>query len=338
MTPDELFPSPALYAQKLERDAVFVLRLSEADYRAASFLDERVQTPAMQGAWLPYAEVERAAAVASDGVPLHFIFHTGHVGSTLLSRLIDEAGAVLGLREPLPLRTLAEAADTLERPGGLTAEHFDALLATFLKLWSRGFATTRAVVLKATSSSGRLAPRLMAAGADAKAVYLNLKAEPYLATLLAGANSLNDLRGFERERTARLAALLGASPRAATTIGELAAMSWLAESLTQARALEAAGARLLPLDFEAMLRDPGATVVRVLEHFAIAAPPGFAAAVARSPVLTRYSKAPQQFAYSPAMRAQLLAQARAEFGGEIRRGLGYLNEIARVDDRVAAVL
>ena len=329
----ELAQTPALYPQKYDaaRDAVYFVRLNEAAYRAASFLDDRVLTPGMQGAWRPFAEVASATQGAGGALPLHFIFHTGHVGSTLLSRLIDEAGGVLGLREPLPLRTLAEMSDM---PGG--GETFEARLAIFVRLWRRGFPGTKAVVLKATSSSGRLAPAAMRAAAGSKAVYLNLKAEPYLATLLAGANALVDLRGFEQERSRRLSAAIG--PVQPSSIGELAAMSWLAESLTRARTLEMMGPRVLALDFDRMLADPGAALAGVLAHLGIAAPPGFAASVARSPVLTRYSKAPEQFAYSPEMRAQLLAQARAEFGGEIRRGLKFLEQLGARDARVAAVL
>ena len=329
----ELASTPALYAQKYDagRDAVYFIRLDEAAYRAASFLDDRVLAPGMQGSWTPFATVEQAMAGAGRSVPLHFIFHTGHVGSTLLSRLIDEAGSVLGLREPLPLRTLAEEFD---RPG----PHLDARLETFLKLWRRGFPATRAVVLKATSSSGRLAPRLLAASGESKAIYLNLKAEPYLATLLAGANALVDLKGFEQERAARLRALLDAATWNATSIGELAAMSWLTESLTQARALEAFGSRILALDFEQLLSNLAPTLSRVLAHFSLAAPPGFDTAISRSPVLTRYSKAPQQFAYSPTMRAQLLAQARAEHGGEIRKGLKFLEQLGAQHRSVAALL
>ncbi len=58
-----------------------------------------------------------------------------------------------------------------------------------LGLWSRGYEATRAVVVKATSSAGRLAPRLLGRSPASRAVYLNLAAEPYLATLLGGANS-----------------------------------------------------------------------------------------------------------------------------------------------------
>ncbi len=148
--------------------------------------------------------------------PLHFIFHTGHVGSTLVSRLLDETGQVLSLREPLPLRTLAEAHDVLHAPESLLGpQQFDRLLETLLRLWRRGYAATRAVVVKATSSAARLAPVLLERSAGSRAIYLNLRAEPALATLLAGANSLIDLRGHGAERLKRLSARIGSRNRAA---------------------------------------------------------------------------------------------------------------------------
>jgi hypothetical protein len=334
----ELSSSPTLYPQKYDsgRDAVFLVRLTLADYRAASFLDDRMLAPGLPSAWAPFAEVDAALAAAS-GKPLGFIFHTGHVGSTLLSRLIDETGTVLGLREPLPLRTLAELSDMTS--GALAREAaFAARLQTFLKLWRRGYPETRNVVVKATSSSGRLAPRLLMADATARAIYLNLKAEPYLATLLAGANAMIDLRGFEAERSTRLRALLGDSSWRAGSIGELAAMSWLAESLTRQAVLEGFGDRVLALDFDQMLSDLGPFIRQVVDHLGVVAPQDFAATAARSPSLTRYSKAPREFAYSPAMRAELLAQARSEQAAEIRKGLQFLERLGARHAKVATLL
>ena len=330
MSETDLLPTPLLYPQKLDaaRDALFFVAMDETAYRAASFLDDRVLAPGQSGTWRPFAAVDDAMRAAEGLNPLHFIFHTGHVGSTLLSRLIDETGTVLGLREPLPLRTLAEMADA-------RAPSFDARLATLLKLWRRGFARTRQVVLKATSTAGRLAPALLAASPESKAVYLNLRAEPYLATILAGANAMVDLKGFEAERSARLRNLLDGAEVKAASIGELAAKTWLTESLTRARAV---GAGAMPLDFDALLADLPATMTKVLAHFGIAEPPAFAQSIVRSPVLTRYSKAPQQFEYSPRFRAQLLAQARHEHAGEIHKGLALIEDLARREPRVAALL
>jgi hypothetical protein len=73
-----------------------------------------------------------------------------------------------------------------------------------LRLWSRGYPGTHSVVLKATSSSCRIAAGLLERHATARAVYLNLGVEPYLATLLAGQNSGVDLRGHGPVRIRQL--------------------------------------------------------------------------------------------------------------------------------------
>jgi len=326
-----LASSPVLYPQKLdvEKDQVFFVRMGEAAYRAASFLDDRVLSAAAPGNWMPWDKAAELAAAARTPRPLQFIFHTGHVGSTLLSRLIDETGVTLGLREPLPLRTLADLADT-------GSPQFDAKLRVFLKFWSRGFPATKVVVLKATSSCGRIASRLLAASPASRAVYLNLRAEPYIATLLAGANAMTDLRGFGPERARRAQAILGDIAQPAT-VGELAALSWLAESLSQQAAVRDNGERVMPLDFDRLLNKLGHTMNTVLDHLGVPYPPGFAEAIGRSPVLTRYSKAPEH-AYSTTLRQQLLLQARNEHAQEIRKGLAWIEAIARRNVDVAALL
>src|SRR4029079_6763913 len=128
-----------------------------------------------------------------------------HVGSTLVSRLLDASGAVLSLREPLPLRTLAEASESLGLEESLLSEgQCEQLLDTFARLWCRGYPATRCVIVKATSATARLAPWLLGGRPTSRACYLNVRAEPYLATLLAGANSAADLRGHGAERMRRL--------------------------------------------------------------------------------------------------------------------------------------
>jgi len=325
--------TPLIYPHKLDfaRDLVLLIRMNEADYRAASFLDERILSPATKGAWCAFAEVA-GAAPRQDARPLHFIFHAGHVGSTLLSRLLDETGEVLPLREPLTLRMLAELSDAPEGDARLTA-----LLETMLRLWSRGFPATRAVVLKATSSAARLGARLMAAREGARAIYLNLAPEPYFATLLAGANSPDDLAGHRAERAGRLERLLGAPTPRTDSLGELAAMSWLTERLTQEAIGQVAGPRLLALDFEHLLRHTEETLTRVVAHFGLAVRPETIAAIARGPVLLRYAKATEHD-YSPELRAQLLDRARGEQAGEIKNGLDWLEKIGQEHEAAANVL
>lgn len=342
MNGSELARSPDLYPQKLDlvRQAVLAVPFTAASYRAASFLDDRILSPAMKAGWLPLAQVTEAShAVAS--VPLHFIFHAGHVGSTLLSRLLDETGVVLGLREPLPLRTLAEAQDSLGSPESLLGgAEFDAVLEVFLKLWSRGYPGNRAAIVKATSTAGRLGPRLMHARPDAKAVYLNLSPEPYLATLLAGPNAVFDLRGFGAERVRRLHRLAGETGIVLheLSLGKLAAMAWLTERLTQEQIKRAAGERLLSLDFDQFLGHRGEAIAQVLTHFELPHDQGTAVRLENSTVFSRYSKAPEQYAYSEAMRGQALAQALGEHAAEIGQALSWLERLGTNNAIIAEVL
>ena len=333
--------SPDAYPQKLDlvREMVLLVRFDAMAYRAASFLDDRVLTPATQGAWLPVGRLADASRLV-QGRPVHFIFHTGHVGSTLVSRLLDETQEVLSLREPLPLRTLADAHDVLGRPDDLLGDAgFDLALGTFMRLWSRGYDRTRCVVVKATSSAGRLAQPILARNDRAHAIYMNLRAEPYLATLLAGANSPIDLRGHGPERIRRLQMRVDAplAPLHTLSLGELAAMSWLAETWAQRDAVERFAGRVIPLDFDEFLANVADCMSRIVEHFGFSRDPGYLATVGESPVLTRYSKAPE-YGYTPGVRAEVLRDSRRDNRDEIRKGLDWLDALARADRGVAKIV
>jgi len=337
-----LAASPDVYVQKVDltRDAALLLQLDEPAYRAASFLDDRILTPGLKGGWVSLPRLLDAAGTLGDAKPLHFILHTGHVGSTLLSRLLDESGCVLSLREPLPLRTLAEAHDVLELPESLLSRSaFGRLQHVLLQLWSRGYAGTQSVVLKATSSACRIAPRLLDARTTARAVYLNVNAEAYLATLLAGRNSGADLRGHGPVRIRQLRARTNVQlPQLHTlSLGELAAMSWLVETWNQRDVVTRCGARILALDFDELLADVASGLRRVAEHFQLSLEPRWLAQVARSPALTRYSKSPE-FEYSPQLRRQLLDQSRQDNAEQIAAGLRWLEQLARTQAAVAEIL
>lgn len=334
--------SPDAYPQKLDpvRESVLLVRLGAAGYRTASFLDDRILGPDTPGAWLPFAAVDDAARRVTGSRPVHFIFHTGHVGSTLVSRLLDETADVLPLREPLPLRTLAEAHDALGRVDALHSRAgFEVALRAFLRLWSRGYPSTRGVVVKATSSAGRLAAPLLDASGGSRAVYMNLRPEPYLATLLAGRNSPIDLRGHGPERIRRVQARVATAlaPLHELSLGELAALSWLAESWTQRDCLRRFAGRVVAVDFEAFLSNVADGIARILRHFALPADSHQVAAVGRSPVLTRYSKAPE-YAYTPEVRAEVLRDSRRDNAAEIRRGMRWLERLGEADTAVAEVV
>jgi hypothetical protein len=318
ITDTDIAGSPAYYPHTFDAraDRVLLVRLSAADYRLSSFLDSRLLAPGMTAAWFDYVPLAVSAQLIVPR-PLHAIFHTGHVGSTLLSRLLDEVPGVLGLREPYPLQTLADLADETH-----AGESYLARLKTFLCLWSRGFEATQTVVLKATSITGRIAPDVLNAAPGMKAVYLHLPAEDYIAANLAATSGPADLKIFEALRHRRLSAQLGHTLPEGGSAGELAAIAWMVErdSLEQAKA--AGGQRVLLLDFETLLADLEGNLALVLRHLDL---PPVANRLMKSAVLTRYSKAPEQLAFSREARAGRIMQVRRQFALEIEKGLALIS-------------
>jgi hypothetical protein len=170
-------------------------------------------------------------------------------------------------------------------------------------------------------------------------VYVSLRAEPYLATLLGGANSGTDLRGHGPGRMRRLLAgrELPVEPLHALSPGELAALGWLVESLSGRQAIADHGARVLPLDFDAFLADVAGGLARVAGHFGLAADGAAIAAAVAGPVMRQYSKAPQ-LPYAPEERAARLEESRRENRAEIARGLAWLERLGRTDSAIATLL
>ena len=317
ITDTDIAASPAYYPHSFDAkaDRVMLVRMSAADYRLSSFLDSRMLAPGMTAAWFDYAPVAISAGLVKPK-SLHAIFHTGHVGSTLLSRLLDEVPGVFGLREPHPLQTLAEMAD--ETPGG---DAYLARLKTFLLLWSRGFETTSTVVLKATSIACRIAPDILAMMPHMKAVYLHLPAQAYITAILAAASGQADLKIFEAVRQRRLSKILGHEMPHGGSAGELAAIAWMVEQDSLEKARAAGGERVMLLDFETLLADMPGSLAQVLRHFDL---PPVAERLAQSPALQRYSKAPEQLAFSAEMRARLIRQSQDMHAGEIGKGLALI--------------
>lgn len=304
---DAASPEWLPFAPDPATDGLAFLRMSEADYRAASFLDRRILGPGSEirhEAWpaLP-AEARRDA---------NYIFHIGNVGSTLISRLLGELDEVFALREPLLLRSFAESPPAPER--------FDALAA----LLSRTFRPGQRANVKATSFTSEIADRLVPPGS--RALFLHATPQHYLENILAGENSWQTLQALSPIRLARLQGRcpgLEADP-AAMPDGLKAALGWACEMTS----LEAAASRLpagtiLWMDFDHFLTDPAAHFTAIARFFGHEADEATARAICEGPLIGRYSKA-LDYEYSPALRREILADARRRHAGAIRDALNWL--------------
>lgn len=330
--PDRLRASPELFPLAFDASGrgVELVALAPVDYEKASFLDGRLAAaPVLTPGW-----AELAAAAAGLPIAADFIFHVGHVGSTLLSRVLGTHPKVFSLREPQVLRTLAQA----ELSGDWPGEEVDRRLAVLLALFSRRWSPAKRPLVKATSLVGELAGRMLRLAPASRAILMTAAPENYLATILGGPNSRVELRQAAPARLARLARRLGAEtqPPDALSEGELAAMSWACEMTALAAADVGAPGRAMWLDFDAFLGAPTVGLGRALRHLHGEADPGLVEQLAGSAYFQRYSKAPE-YAYGPDVRRGVLAAARREEAAEIRKGLAWL-ERAAAHPQVAAAL
>jgi len=155
-------------------DSVAFVRLTRADYEAASFLDARILTPGRASVNLPWPQVAAAIDASRLAEACDYIFHIGHVGSTLLSRLIGAHRGAFALREPAVLRTFAQLGDGLDaEPRARRDADFEERLGGCLKLLSRTFDAQQIAVIKATSFVSELAAGLLSRPSSPKALKLH---------------------------------------------------------------------------------------------------------------------------------------------------------------------
>jgi hypothetical protein len=335
-----LAATPLWFPQLLDpaTDRVLLVEKAEGDYRDAAFLDERSLKP--DG---PRHGVEWWHLAAAFPPParrdLHYIFHIGHVGSTLISRLLGELPGVLSLREPLILRVFAEMlgqrgqAEALWDPASIPGR-LDILTA----LLSRTFRPEQRALVKATSFVSEIAADLVPAGS--RALLLYARPERYIETILAGANSRQELAMTARDRLRRLHRAAGDDIWRLWEMGEgeRVAMAWAAEMASLARAAETLPAgSMMWLDFDDFLGEPAQSLAALAAFFAIPLDRAGAEHLAADPLMRRYAKA-AEYEYSRELREQVLAETRLEQGPAIAAALRWLDGAARASPPVAAAL
>ena len=329
----DLEPSPAWFPlETVDPRTLGFLWLDEVAYRAASFLDQRLLRPEAVRGTLGLEPAQQIAARLP--VRLHYIFHTGHVGSTLISRLIGAQRAFFALREPALLR----AAALRPAPGDAGVPAVPELRDT-VALLSRTWRAEQRAVVKVTSFVNELAGELLACSERARTVFVYVEPVIYIQSILAGPNSRIEARTLAPLRLRRLVRRLCAPDWRADPSGEgeLIAMSWLCEVLSFYQSCSKSAVRALWMDFDAFLREPAASLLTIGRALGSEPAPSEIEALVRGPIMQRYSKAPE-FAYDAGLRRELLQGAAASSGDQITRGLRWLESIAHQYQPAAAAL
>lgn len=314
-------------------DRVLLVRLTQQDYRDASFLDQRLLGQERQMQWADWNVLEAETAGARDDA--QFIFHVGHVGSTLISRLLGELPAIFALREPQLLRSFAELGALRNKPESpWPPERVESRLESLVRWLSRTFSDDQRALVKVTSFANELAGPILSSAR--KAIFLYARPETYIRTILAGENSRQELAVLAGTRLARLHARIEATPWRLWQLAEAerAAMSWTSEMA----ALEsAAGANVLWMDFDDFLAEPARGLVKLADCLGHSLPTQAADKLAESTIMQSYSKAPEHD-YSADLRRQLLEQTGRERAADIAAAMKWLDKAAASFDPVGQTL
>ena len=332
LSSEDLVGSPAWFPlDVVAPQAVRLVRLDEAAYRDSSFLDQRLLHAGHARAVLAPVLLQRAAAQLAPR--LHYIFHIGHVGSTLVSRLLGAHEQLFALREPALLRALADGTLNAQLPAAeLSMRDILALLA---RTWRPG----QRCVVKVSSFVSELAEPLLGSSEQAAAIFMFVEPLTYLRTIFAGANSRAESRLLAPLRVQRLVRRLGAGewrcdPRSE---GEQVAMSWLCEMACLQQAAAARAAEILWVDFDQFLASPRAVLQGMFGRLGVQPAPAQIDALLAGPIMQTYSKAPEH-AYDAQLRRELLQEADRDHGAEIRRALEWLRFVAGQHPAARAVL
>lgn len=325
-SPEEIARDATWLVQALDPNAgvVRLVAMNGDSYRAASFLDDRLMQQPVDAQVVPWPEVE-AAAGGDLRTDARWIFHIGHVGSTLVSRLVGEIEGVLAVREPRLLRDLAMSPAAVR----------EAYLGPVPKLMSRTFGDGEIACVKATSFASEIAPDLVPPGE--RALFMFASPRNYVASILAGENSVKELHALADYRAQRLASR-GIEFPPPRHNADRAAAAWACEMTTLEAASEAMSDRKVAwADFDAMLGDIAAELGRVATFFGFTTDTDTLDAIARGPLTTRYSKDPD-YEYSPNLREQLIAQEIRLQGADIEAALAMLGSAAEKSTLLARAL
>jgi len=300
-----------------------LIAMTREAYRAASFLDDRMLQQPVDAHLVPWTDVE-AAMTDRPRSDARWIFHIGHVGSTLVSRMLGEISGVLAIREPRLLRDLALA------PPEARARYISAVP----KLMSRASSDDEIACVKATSFVSEIAPDLVPPGERALLMYVT--PHNYIASILAGENSVQELRMLADSRAQRMARRVGTL--AVRNDAELAAAAWACEMTALEAAAEAMTDRKVEwADFDRMLGDMPGELTRTATFFGFATDQTALRAIAEGPLLARYSKA-LEYDYSPSLRGELIAKASAFHRRDMDGALAMLNRAAEKSPLLARAL
>ncbi|MGB9430046.1 MAG: hypothetical protein WCC11_09295 [Gammaproteobacteria bacterium] len=308
-----------------------VLRVNEALYREASFLDDRMFKPNMEGYWFPLDAILETLDGLAVTTP-YYIFQVGHCGSTLISRLLAELPGGLPLREPMSLLTLAMTRRDLGRPLSWVSE---AQWQRYFGLASRTLARTyrpgdRAII-KVTSAAGNLLESLLAEPANIpQMLFMYISLESMLAVMLRTPSLRDSIHAYSPAWITDFCRLTGRNDVRLADLDDARqiAVKWLTLILLFHKTKSTVPGQCRLLNFDTFLDSPAGQFASLATLFGLECTPDKAQSILSGPLMRAYSKIPTQ-TFDLEQRNLELQTARQQFRDEIRSGLQWAETLCR---------
>lgn len=269
-----------------------------------------------------------AAAIAAEigeasRAPIHFIFHTGFCGSTLLAGALDLPGTRV-LKEPDVLINLANRMIRSDDQANRQR------LELVLRLLQRPGRPGKPVIVKPTNFANRLLENVLAQRPQSKTVLLYSDVETFLRSLLKrgmfgrifGRKLLAQLRSWSP-----LDFGYGPDELLQLTDVQAAALAWLMQIHHFDAIARAFGDRVSLLDSPALLADPAAAIDRAQTLFGLGLDRNEVEAIASGPVFSKHSKFADRD-YSPEAREKEHQAASAAYSEELEMVVKWIEAVA----------
>jgi len=331
---ERIATSPELYLLRLDFLTLrgCLVPMTEESYKCSSFLDVRMTRPTNEEIAIDHRQLARLSRRLPRR-PLQFIFHIGHCGSTLLTRMLDEVDGYFVLREPPLLRVLADAARQLGHPDcRMRPDDWMDIRNLLLALLSRTWRAHETAVVKPQSHCNNIMKSLLDWVPQSRGILLYIDLESYLATMLRP-KPREDTREFVAVRVTDFHRELDANfaSRSELSEAEQTALIWLIQMYEFRQALSdpELGQRVMPLNFDDLLADPRSGLTKVCEFLGTPLSEAGSSAALAPRILHRYAKSPE-VPLNAERRNEMLDEARHKYASEIAQGIAWARSMFKL--------
>lgn len=326
MPPDfhSLLTQPEYYLSELHLESAecTFIRISRDAVKRSAFMDQRISTTDGIPFRVSLAAIHQAirhARTGYDSMPVNYILHTGFCCSTLLSRCLDIERCAWALREPWVLTQLAQ----YKRASGdhpIARNERLGLLSMVLFLLAKPWGAGEILSIKPTNSANNLAEDLIGQPRTGGILLLYSSLQQFLVSILKkgerGRIFVRRLFDAIRTDSARTVSLPPAHLMRLTDL-QIVAFVWY-QQMDQFLYLvdQFPQAKIHTLDCDTFLTNPGRTLSKLFELFAIKAPPAALQQILAGPDFHKNAKNEKQD-YDSAVRKAQYQQVSRQYAEDL---------------------